>query len=50
MRINKFPAAVTAVDDSASGSAVGNGLGLVKNFRQSVSMVEVLFVGHGPQR
>ncbi|MGA9575979.1 MAG: hypothetical protein WBV90_00025, partial [Terrimicrobiaceae bacterium] len=45
--INHFAAAVTSVHDDASGSGVGNGLGLVKDFGQSVSIVEVLFMGDG---
>ena len=39
--INKFSPAVTAIDDGGNGSDIGNGLGLVKDFSQSVSIVEV---------
>ena len=45
--INKFSSTVTAINDSASGPDVGNGLSLVEDFRQSVSIVEVPFMGHG---
>ncbi|MGA7879789.1 MAG: hypothetical protein WCD63_02870, partial [Terrimicrobiaceae bacterium] len=34
--VNEFSAPVTPVLDCASGSRVGNGLGLVKDFRQGV--------------
>ena len=45
--INEFAAAVTAIHDGASGSGVRNGFGLVKHCRQSVSILEVLFMGYG---
>ena len=44
--INQFAAAVTSVHDDASGSGVGDGFGLVKDFGQGVSVVEVLFMGY----
>ena len=37
--INTFAAAVTAIHDGGSGTDVGNGLGLVKDLGQSVSIV-----------
>ena len=46
--INRFSAPVAAIHDGGSGTDIGNGLGLVKDFRQSVSIVEVLFsMRHG---
>ena len=45
--INKFSAAVAAIHDGASGPDICNGLSLIEDFRQGVSVVEVLFMGHG---
>src|SRR4029450_827714 len=45
--INPFSAAVTPVDNGASSSGVGDGLGLIKDLGQSMSIVEVLLMGEG---
>ncbi len=45
--INPFSAAVTPVYDGASGSGVGDGLTLVKDFWESVSIVEVVLMRNG---